>query len=67
MLALKLYVWEGFNPDYTPGLAFAVAKTERTARKLIIKERNGYEPYCWGDLSVYDLDKEIAKSVSGGS
>ena len=24
---LKLFVWEGFCPDYTDGLAFAIAET----------------------------------------
>jgi hypothetical protein len=62
---LKLFVWEGFCPDYTSGLAFAIAENESEARKLIKKKR-GCEPYEWGELSIYPLTKRIAKSVVGG-
>lgn len=61
---LKLFVWEGFSPDYTDGLAFAIAKDETEARKLIEKDR-GYEVYTWGELTIYPI-KKIAKSVCGG-
>lgn len=40
---LKLYVWEEFCTDYSPGLAFAIAKSEEDAKKQIIKKL-GYEP-----------------------
>jgi hypothetical protein len=66
MLKLKLFVWEDFNPDYTSGLAIAIAKTEKKARKLIIKER-GFNPDIWGTLTIYPLTKEIAKCVGGGA
>lgn len=62
---LKLFVWEGFCPDYTSGLAFAVAKDENAARKAIIKTR-GYEPSTWGTLHVHKLGIRVAYSVSGG-
>ncbi len=62
---LRLFVWTGFCPDYTSGLAFAIAKDETDARKLIEKER-GYDVYTWGDLTIYPLTKRIARSVSGG-
>lgn len=32
---LKLFIWTDFNPDYSGGLAFAIAKDETDARKLI--------------------------------
>ena len=32
---LKLFVWTRFCPDYTSGLAFAIAKDELEARRLI--------------------------------
>lgn len=67
---LKLFVWEGFSPDYSDGLAFAIAKNEKEARKLVIKEIGSFPgntgPSNWGDLTVYPLRKKIAKSVSGG-
>ena len=62
---LKLFVFEGFAPDYTDGLAFAIAHSEEEARELIVKEY-GYEPYGWGELKVYPLDAPIAKAVAGG-
>lgn len=62
---LRLFVWTDFCPDYTSGLAFAIAKDETDARKMIEKER-GYTVYTWGDLTIYPLTKRIARSVSGG-
>lgn len=62
---LRLFVWTGFCPDYTDGLAFAIAKDEIDARKLIEKGR-GYTIYTWGDLTIYPLTKRIARSVAGG-
>ena len=62
---LRLFVWTGFSPDYTSGLAFAIAKDETDARKQIEKER-GYTVYTWGDLTIYPLTKRIARSVAGG-
>jgi len=65
MKKLKLFVWTGFSPDYTAGLAFAIAEDEDEARHLVIKE-NGFEPGEWGDLTVLPVNKKIAYSVSGG-
>lgn len=62
---LKLFVWSGFCPDYTDGLAFAVAKTEDEARQMIGKER-GFDPFEWGDLSIHSLTEKVAFAVSGG-
>jgi len=31
----QLYVWEGFSPDYTDGLAFAIAENATVAKALI--------------------------------
>lgn len=63
---MKLFIWTGFCPDYTSGLAFAVAKNEAEARKLVIKEHGG-EPYEWGELEVRRLDWRVARCVTGGS
>jgi hypothetical protein len=67
---LKLFVWEGFDPDYTDGLAFAIAKDEAEAKKLVIEDI-GYDPSGWrwgrwGTLTVYPINKKIAKAVHGG-
>jgi len=62
---LKLFIWTEFCPDYTDGLAFAIAKDETDARKLIKKERE-YEVYEWGNLEIKPLSRRIARSVNGG-
>lgn len=66
LATLRLFVWTDFSPDYTSGLAFAIAKDETDARKQITKQR-GYEVYTWGDLKIYPLTKRIARCVSGGA
>lgn len=65
---LKLFVWEGFSPDYTDGLAVAIAPDEATARRLVVKAYCGgrYDPRHWGTLVVYPLNKRRAFAVSGG-
>lgn len=62
---LKLFVWNGFAPDCTPGLAFAIAKGEKAARRLVIKDYR-CEPTDWGSLEVLSLNKPVARAVSGG-
>ena len=61
---LKLFIWTGFSPDYTNGLAFAVAKDETEARELVLKER-GYV-YEWGNLEIRPITRKVARAVSGG-
>lgn len=63
---LRLFVWTGFSPDYTSGLAFAIAEDETEARELV-KKNNGYSPYSWGILEILPLNKKTVFSVSGGS
>ncbi len=62
----KLYVWTDFNPDWTSGLAFAIADSEEQAREIILKKRSGREPYDWGDLQIHSLKSNIGFCVSGG-
>ena len=63
---LKLFVWSGFCPDYSSGLAFAIAENEEEAKKLVRKEYGG-EPYSWGTLEVKSLAKKTSYYVVGGS
>jgi len=63
---LKLFIWTDFCPDYTGGLAFAIAKDEADARTLIEKTR-GYAVHDWGTLEIKPLSRRIARSVNGGS
>lgn len=67
MKELKLYVWTGFNPDYTDGLAFAIAETEIEARRLVEKslDMDGYSVWNWGKLEVLEIS-ECARYVNGG-
>lgn len=65
MKKLKLFVWTEFCPDYTDGLAFAIATNAAEAMKLVEKNRN-CEVYKWGKLEIYPLER-IARSVYGGS
>ena len=66
MVKLRLFVWNGFCPDYTDGLAFAIARDEKDAKKLI-EEDYGIPVSDWGDLHVYPSTKRHGESVSGGS
>lgn len=63
---LRLFVWTGFSPDYTKGLAFAIAKNEAEARKLIEKKHD-CPVYTWGNLTIYPLTQRVAECVSGGA
>ncbi len=71
---MRLYVWENYCPDYTSGLAIALANSLGEAKNLIRKEYNfgfgvgcaGYEPK-WGEFKTYAIDSPIAFEVSGGS
>lgn len=62
---LKLFVWTGFSPDYSGGLAFAIAEDAVQAMKLVEDDR-GFEVYTWGDLTIHELNTPFAKCVSGG-
>jgi len=67
---LKLFVFEGFCPDYTNGLAFAIAEDEIEARNMIQKDReergDGSHVYDWGEITMHPIIQKIARSVSGG-
>jgi len=65
MNEMRLYVWDEFCPDYTDGLAFSIADTERHAREMIA-DRMGYVPANWGECKTYSLSIPIAFAVAGG-
>lgn len=62
---LRLFVWEGFSPDYTDGLAFAIARDEVEARKLVAAAYGG-DPHYWGELAIKPLTRKTAFAVCGG-
>jgi hypothetical protein len=62
---LKLFIWEEFDPDYYPGLAFAIAQSEDAAKKLIEQE-HGFKISDWGPVSIHPLNSQIGRARSGG-
>jgi hypothetical protein len=62
MKKLKVYIWAEFCPDYTDGLAIAIAESEEEARKLVMQGSSARE---WGPVEVRDISK-LAYSVEGG-
>ena len=62
---LSLFVWTEFCPDYSNGLAFAIAETVEQAQKLI-EHKRGYRPSDWGPVQVFPATGPIAFCVSGG-
>jgi len=65
-MKLKLFVWTEFQPDYSGGLAFAIAETEAQAREMIEKDYS-WGVSEWGTLQILPLNTPIAFQVSGGS
>jgi len=64
---LKLYIYNDFCCDCTPGLAFAIASNETEARKMIDEKRGGPGlVWDWGHLEVRRIDHRVARCVSGG-
>ena len=62
---LFLFVWAQFCPDYTYGLAFAIAETVEQAQKLI-EQKRGYRPTDWGRVQQFPVTGPIAFHVDGG-
>ena len=64
---LKLYVWEDFGGDYAEGLAFAIASSEQTAKKLILDNQGltstALSKQFWGKVTVHDLSTPFASSI----
>jgi hypothetical protein len=64
---LKLYVWEGYFPSYTAGVAVAIAESTEEAKRLISPEDEDPEdPEDWGELTIRPLDQKFATSAVGG-
>ena len=71
MSKLKLFIWPEFLPDYSSGLAFAIAETEEEAREMVIDDigldylRNEGNKERFGILVVKSISEKCAYSVSG--
>ena len=62
---MRLYVWHGFAPDYTGGLAVALATSEAAARRQIVRYY-GCHITNWGRLKIFPLGRSMAVAVAGG-
>ena len=64
----KLYVWTGFNKNYSSGLGIAIATSLTKARHLVIEnsEWDENDIHHWGNLTIKNLDEDYAVSVDGG-
>lgn len=60
---LKLYVWTDFSSE---GLAFAIAKDLREAKKMVKMSYDTLTIYSWGYLEVYELTEKISFAVGSG-
>lgn len=69
---LKLYVWKNFQPDYTPGLAFAIAENLVEAVALVRAKFEGelgfpIELKDFGPFEEFELTEKIAFARHGGA
>lgn len=64
---LFLFVWDKFCPDYTDGLAVAIAETVEQAQKLV-QQSVHYEigKDEWGPVQKFPVTEPIAFWVNGG-
>lgn len=73
MTKLKLFIWSEFLPDYSDGLAFAIAETEEEAREMVIEDiglehlRDEESKGRFGILEVKSLSEKCVYSSAGGS
>jgi len=62
----RLYVWFKFFPDYTYGMAFAIARNEKEAEEAVKKDTDP-GTWNWGPVEVFDLDDApIGFGCAGG-
>jgi len=62
----RIYVWHEFAPDFSNGLAVALAASELEARRLVV-ERLRFTPADWGPLTTLTVNAGAeAWAVTGG-
>lgn len=64
---MKLFIWTNYRPDWSGGLAFAIAEDQEQAQAMIVEQCDGIPPHDWGYLEVRELNQPVARQVSGGS
>lgn len=62
---LKLYVWTGFCPDRTGGMAVAIAETVEEAKLMVQKAQRPLPVWDWGELAIHEI-KPYATCIDGG-
>lgn len=63
---MRLFVWTEYAPDYSNGLAFAIAEDSEQARDMIA-EINGYRSDSLAESpQVFELTEPIAFAQPGG-
>jgi hypothetical protein len=67
-LKLRLYVWDGVLTDYTSGIAFALARNVKEAKKLLVADGlvSGWERYLLYGVKVSVFNRGVAFHVYGG-
>ena len=66
---LKLFVWDDWCPDYSSGVAFAIAESEQQAREMVM-EKHGIDPKAelrWGEVKTYKLTDKVVFAREGCS
>jgi len=63
---LKLFVWDDYAPDYSPGLAFAIAEDSEQARDMIEKDVGYRNDSLSATPDTYDLTTPVVYACSGG-
>lgn len=64
---MKLFVWEEFSPDWTDGLAFAIADDLDQAMEMVAEDQCfSKNATNWGPVTILPLDEPCAFSVCGG-
>ena len=61
---MRLFVWTEFRPDYSYGLAFAIAENIEQAQAEVVKRHGDFGD--WGHAAEFPVTEPIAFAVSGG-
>jgi hypothetical protein len=66
-MALSLYVWDEFCPDYSDGLAFAIAPDLESARAAVLSTTTADPQWMeWGPVTVHPISDGICYTRLGG-
>ena len=65
-VAMKLFVWNHFCPDWSDGLAFAIAETVDEAKQMIIEDTDT-DFIEWGVCRELPIDGKVSYYVYGAS